>query len=139
MIIYTIHLADKYICHYSQVKLAKQYYQPWQKEKSFCNSLVIIVGYLTKRKNGLVIFRHLAVLLFFFFLCSLDQCERVLELLKQYQNLKSVLTTLIQKEETVISLQASYMGKENLKKRIVEVSPNSISGLAGEPNIERML
>uniref|UniRef100_A0A480L0G3 Nesprin-2 n=2 Tax=Sus scrofa TaxID=9823 RepID=A0A480L0G3_PIG len=51
----------------------------------------------------------------------LDQCERVLELLKQYQNLKSVLTTLIQKEETVISLQASYMGKENLKKRIVEI------------------
>ncbi|XP_004681849.1 PREDICTED: nesprin-2 isoform X2 [Condylura cristata] len=52
---------------------------------------------------------------------SLDQCERVLELLKQYQNFKSVLTTLIQKEENVISLQASYMGKENLKKRIAEI------------------
>ncbi|XP_049467402.1 nesprin-2 isoform X6 [Panthera uncia] len=51
----------------------------------------------------------------------LDQCERVLELLKQYQNFKSVLTTLIQKEENVISLQASYMGKENLKKRIAEI------------------
>ncbi|XP_073098376.1 nesprin-2 isoform X4 [Manis javanica] len=51
----------------------------------------------------------------------LDQCERVLELLKQYQNFKSVLTTLIQKEESVISLQASYMGKENLKKRIAEI------------------
>ncbi|XP_008061512.1 nesprin-2 [Carlito syrichta] len=50
----------------------------------------------------------------------LEQCERVLELLKQYQNFKSILTTLIQKEETVISLQASYMGKENLKKRITE-------------------
>lgn len=56
---------------------------------------------------------------------SLDQCERVLELLKQYHNFKSVLTTLIQKEENVISLQASYMGKDNLKKRIAEVSPNS--------------
>ncbi|XP_022426107.2 nesprin-2 isoform X3 [Delphinapterus leucas] len=51
----------------------------------------------------------------------LDQCERVLELLKQYQNFKSVLTTLIQKEENIISLQASYMGKENLKKRIAEI------------------
>ncbi|XP_058149276.1 nesprin-2 isoform X2 [Dasypus novemcinctus] len=51
----------------------------------------------------------------------LEQCERVLELLKQYQNIKSVLTTLIQKEENVISLQASYMGKENLKKRIAEI------------------
>uniref|UniRef100_A0A8C4MDW9 Spectrin repeat containing nuclear envelope protein 2 n=1 Tax=Equus asinus asinus TaxID=83772 RepID=A0A8C4MDW9_EQUAS len=51
----------------------------------------------------------------------LDQCERVLELLKQYQSFKSVLTTLIQKEENVISLQASYMGKENLKKRIAEI------------------
>lgn len=30
---------------------------------------------------------------------------------------------MIQKEENVISLQASYLGKENLKKRIGEVSP----------------
>uniref|UniRef100_A0A2I3GWZ8 Spectrin repeat containing nuclear envelope protein 2 n=1 Tax=Nomascus leucogenys TaxID=61853 RepID=A0A2I3GWZ8_NOMLE len=51
----------------------------------------------------------------------LEQCGRVLELLKQYQNFKSILTTLIQKEESVISLQASYMGKENLKKRIGEI------------------
>uniref|UniRef100_A0A2K6JTW1 Spectrin repeat containing nuclear envelope protein 2 n=1 Tax=Rhinopithecus bieti TaxID=61621 RepID=A0A2K6JTW1_RHIBE len=51
----------------------------------------------------------------------LEQCERVLELLKQYQNFKNILTTLIQKEESVISLQASYMGKENLKKRIAEI------------------
>ncbi|XP_035866765.1 nesprin-2 isoform X3 [Phyllostomus discolor] len=51
----------------------------------------------------------------------LDQCERVLELLKQYHNFKNILTTLIQKEENVISLQASYMGKENLKKRIAEI------------------
>uniref|UniRef100_A0A2K6FJQ6 Nesprin-2 n=1 Tax=Propithecus coquereli TaxID=379532 RepID=A0A2K6FJQ6_PROCO len=51
----------------------------------------------------------------------LEQCGRVLELLKQYQNFKSVLTTLIQKEENVISLQASYMGKDNLKKRIAEI------------------
>ncbi|KAM5175710.1 nesprin-2 isoform 1-T2 [Callospermophilus lateralis] len=51
----------------------------------------------------------------------LDQCGRVLELLKQYQNFKGILTTLIQKEENVISLQSSYMGKENLKKRIAEI------------------
>ncbi|XP_063097180.1 nesprin-2 isoform X2 [Cavia porcellus] len=51
----------------------------------------------------------------------LEQCGRVLELLKQYQNFKSVLTTLIQKEETIISQQASYMGKENLRKRMAEI------------------
>ncbi|XP_047397719.1 nesprin-2 isoform X2 [Sciurus carolinensis] len=51
----------------------------------------------------------------------LDQCGRVMELLKQYQNFKGILTTLIQKEENVISLQSSYMGKENLKKRIAEI------------------
>ncbi|XP_051682362.2 nesprin-2 isoform X3 [Oryctolagus cuniculus] len=51
----------------------------------------------------------------------LEQCGRVLELLKQYHNFKSTLTTLIQKEENAISLQASYMGRENLKKRIAEI------------------
>ncbi|XP_073923916.1 nesprin-2 isoform X5 [Castor canadensis] len=51
----------------------------------------------------------------------LEQCGRVLELLRQYQNFKGVLTTLIQKEENVFSTQASYMGKENLKKRIAEI------------------
>lgn len=61
----------------------------------------------------------------FLFLHSLDQCGRVLELLKQYHNFKSILTALIQKEENAISLQASYMGKENLKKRIAEVSPHA--------------
>lgn len=77
----------------------------------------------TKGENGFIIFRDLPFVHFFFH--SLDQCERVLELLKQYQNFKGVLTALIQKEENVISLQASYMGKENLKKRIAEVSPDS--------------
>ncbi|XP_023373370.1 nesprin-2 isoform X2 [Otolemur garnettii] len=52
---------------------------------------------------------------------SLEQCGRVLELLKQYQSFKSVLTTLIQKEENVMSLPSLYMGKENLKKRIAEI------------------
>ncbi|XP_010601296.1 nesprin-2 isoform X1 [Fukomys damarensis] len=51
----------------------------------------------------------------------LEQCGRVLELLKQYQNFKSVLTNLIQKEESVISQQASYVGKENLRKRMAEI------------------
>ncbi|XP_021103430.1 nesprin-2 isoform X2 [Heterocephalus glaber] len=51
----------------------------------------------------------------------LEQCGRVLELLKQYQNFKNVLTNLIQKEENVMSQQASYMGKENLRKRMAEI------------------
>ncbi|XP_031211612.1 nesprin-2 isoform X2 [Mastomys coucha] len=52
---------------------------------------------------------------------SLEQCERVLELLRQYQNIKNNLTALIQKEEGIISQQASYMGKDNLKKKIAEI------------------
>ncbi|XP_076778100.1 nesprin-2 isoform X4 [Arvicanthis niloticus] len=52
---------------------------------------------------------------------SLEQCGSVLELLRQYQNIKNNLTALIQKEEGIISQQASYMGKDNLKKKIAEI------------------
>ncbi|GAB1297538.1 Nesprin-2 [Apodemus speciosus] len=52
---------------------------------------------------------------------SLEQCGSVLELLRQYQNIKTSLTALIQKEEGVISQQASYMGQDNLKKKIAEI------------------
>ncbi|XP_074092082.1 nesprin-2 isoform X2 [Macrotis lagotis] len=52
---------------------------------------------------------------------SLEQCQRAMELLKQYQNCKSILTSLIHKEESVISLKTSYMGKENLKRRIAKI------------------
>ncbi|XP_068947829.1 nesprin-2 [Petaurus breviceps papuanus] len=51
----------------------------------------------------------------------LEQCQRAMDLLKQYQNCKSILTSLINKEENVISLQASYLGKENLKRRIAKI------------------
>uniref|UniRef100_K7E389 Spectrin repeat containing nuclear envelope protein 2 n=1 Tax=Monodelphis domestica TaxID=13616 RepID=K7E389_MONDO len=51
----------------------------------------------------------------------LEQCQRAMDLLKQYHNCKSILTSLIHKEESVISLQASYMGKENLKRRIAKI------------------
>ncbi|XP_054988523.1 nesprin-2 isoform X1 [Sorex araneus] len=51
----------------------------------------------------------------------LDHCESVLELLRQYYNYKSVLSSLIQREESVMSLQSSYMSKENLRKRIAEI------------------
>uniref|UniRef100_E9QP46 Nesprin-2 n=1 Tax=Mus musculus TaxID=10090 RepID=E9QP46_MOUSE len=52
---------------------------------------------------------------------SLEQCGSALELLRQYQNIKNNLTALIQKEEGIISQQASYMGKDNLKKKIAEI------------------
>ncbi|XP_051003413.1 nesprin-2 [Acomys russatus] len=51
----------------------------------------------------------------------LEQCGSVLELLKQYQNFKNNLTALIQKEEGIISQQASYMGRDNVKKKIAEI------------------
>ncbi|XP_038193388.1 nesprin-2 isoform X4 [Arvicola amphibius] len=51
----------------------------------------------------------------------LEQCGSALELLKQYQNFKNNLTALIQKEEGIISQQASYMGRDNLKKKVAEI------------------
>ncbi|NWX82754.1 SYNE2 protein, partial [Nothoprocta pentlandii] len=50
-----------------------------------------------------------------------DQCARALELLKQYQSCKSSLTSIIQKQETVLSQQVSYMGKENLNRMITKI------------------
>uniref|UniRef100_A0A674JUY9 Spectrin repeat containing nuclear envelope protein 2 n=1 Tax=Terrapene triunguis TaxID=2587831 RepID=A0A674JUY9_9SAUR len=55
--------------------------------------------------------------------CLLDQeqCVRVLELLKQYQSCKNSLTSMIQKQESVLSQQTSYMGKDNLQRMIAKI------------------
>ncbi|XP_063015844.1 nesprin-2 isoform X4 [Melospiza melodia melodia] len=50
-----------------------------------------------------------------------EQCARVLELLKQYQSCKTSLTSIIQKQEIVLSQQTSYMGKENLNRLIAKI------------------
>ncbi|XP_058716797.1 nesprin-2 [Poecile atricapillus] len=50
-----------------------------------------------------------------------EQCSRVLELLKQYQSCKTSLTSIIQKQELVLSQQTSYMGKENLNRLIAKI------------------
>ncbi|XP_075359887.1 nesprin-2 isoform X2 [Mycteria americana] len=50
-----------------------------------------------------------------------EQCARALELLKQYQSCKTSLTSIIQKQETVLSQQTSYMGKENLNRLITKI------------------
>ncbi|XP_021259548.1 nesprin-2 isoform X4 [Numida meleagris] len=50
-----------------------------------------------------------------------EQCARALELLKQYQSCKSSLTSIIQKQETVLSQQNSYMGKDNLNRLITKI------------------
>uniref|UniRef100_A0A8U8BMT5 Uncharacterized protein n=1 Tax=Geospiza parvula TaxID=87175 RepID=A0A8U8BMT5_GEOPR len=52
---------------------------------------------------------------------SQEQCARVLELLKQYQSCKTSLTSIIQKQEIVLSQQTSYMGKENLNRLIAKI------------------
>ncbi|XP_051477330.1 nesprin-2 isoform X2 [Apus apus] len=52
---------------------------------------------------------------------SQEQCARALELLKQYQSCKTSLTSIIQKQETVLSQQTSYMGKENLSRLIAKI------------------
>ncbi|XP_063255607.1 nesprin-2 [Prinia subflava] len=50
-----------------------------------------------------------------------EQCARVLELLKQYQSCKTSLTSIIQKQEIMLSQQTSYMGKENLNRLIAKI------------------
>ncbi|KAM6073754.1 nesprin-2 [Chlamydotis macqueenii] len=50
-----------------------------------------------------------------------EQCARALELLKQYQSCKATLTSIIQKQESVLSQQTSYMGKENLNRLITKI------------------
>uniref|UniRef100_A0A8C0F7Z5 Spectrin repeat containing nuclear envelope protein 2 n=1 Tax=Bubo bubo TaxID=30461 RepID=A0A8C0F7Z5_BUBBB len=50
-----------------------------------------------------------------------EQCARALELLKQYQSCKTNLTSIIQKQEIVLSQQTSYMGKENLNRLIAKI------------------
>uniref|UniRef100_A0A8C3T368 Spectrin repeat containing nuclear envelope protein 2 n=1 Tax=Chelydra serpentina TaxID=8475 RepID=A0A8C3T368_CHESE len=50
-----------------------------------------------------------------------EQCVRVLELLKQYQSCKNSLTSMIQKQESVLSQQTSYMGKDNLQRMIAKI------------------
>ncbi|XP_065491709.1 nesprin-2 isoform X3 [Caloenas nicobarica] len=50
-----------------------------------------------------------------------EQCVRALELLKQYQSCKTSLTSIIQKQEIVLSQQTSYIGKENLNRLITKI------------------
>ncbi|XP_042670139.1 nesprin-2 isoform X5 [Centrocercus urophasianus] len=50
-----------------------------------------------------------------------EQCARALELLKQYQSCKSSLTSIIHKQEIVLSQQNSYMGKDNLNRLIAKI------------------
>ncbi|XP_054017708.1 nesprin-2 [Dryobates pubescens] len=50
-----------------------------------------------------------------------EQCARALELLKQYQSCKTSLTSIIQKQEIVLSQQTSYMGKDNLNRLITKI------------------
>ncbi|KAE8586936.1 hypothetical protein XENTR_v10021809 [Xenopus tropicalis] len=50
-----------------------------------------------------------------------EQCEKVMELLRKFQKCKATLSSLIQKGEITVSQQSSYMGKENVHKKLTEV------------------
>nr|DBA14412.1 TPA: hypothetical protein GDO54_005386 [Pyxicephalus adspersus] len=52
---------------------------------------------------------------------SKEQCEVVIELLRRFQSYKKDLASLIQKAETIMTGQSSYMGKENLQKTMKKV------------------
>ncbi|XP_063296179.1 nesprin-2 [Pelobates fuscus] len=52
---------------------------------------------------------------------SKEQCEKVLDLLRRFKSCRTILSSLIQKGESTLSQQSSYMGKENLQKMITKV------------------
>ncbi|XP_040189336.1 nesprin-2 isoform X2 [Rana temporaria] len=52
---------------------------------------------------------------------SKEQCEAVIELLRKFQSYKKELTSLIQKAETLLPCQSSYIGKENLQETLKKV------------------
>ncbi|KAF7666652.1 hypothetical protein LDENG_00098390 [Lucifuga dentata] len=51
----------------------------------------------------------------------LDQCCVLTELLKRFQSIQGELSYTLQRAEGAISLQASYIGKENLQRRLATV------------------
>ncbi|XP_018086130.1 nesprin-2-like isoform X2 [Xenopus laevis] len=50
-----------------------------------------------------------------------EQCEKVMELLRKFQKCKATLSSLIHKGEITVAQQSSYMGKENVQKKLNEV------------------
>ncbi|XP_075282973.1 nesprin-2 isoform X3 [Opisthocomus hoazin] len=50
-----------------------------------------------------------------------QQCARALELLKQYQSCKTSLTSIIQKQEIVLSQKTCCLGKKNLNRLITKI------------------
>ncbi|XP_069805263.1 nesprin-2 isoform X2 [Dendropsophus ebraccatus] len=52
---------------------------------------------------------------------SKEQCEVIIELLRKFHHYRTTLTTLVQKAETTISHQSSYIGKDKLHKLMMKV------------------
>lgn len=46
----------------------------------------------------------------------LEQCHVLVELLKKFQHIRGELSRMLQRAESTISDQATYMGKENLRR-----------------------
>lgn len=56
-------------------------------------------------------------------LCRRKQCRLILDLLKRFQTCRGHLSSVIQKAEQTITDQASYVGKDNLQKTLMKVTP----------------
>ncbi|KAG8561188.1 hypothetical protein GDO81_015281 [Engystomops pustulosus] len=52
---------------------------------------------------------------------SKEQCEVIIDLLRRFQHSRTTLTSLIQKAESTICQQSSYIGKDNLHKMMIKV------------------
>lgn len=48
--------------------------------------------------------------------CRLEQCNVLTELLKRFQSVRGELSGTLQRAESTISEQASYMGRDNLQR-----------------------
>ncbi|XP_075470992.1 nesprin-2 isoform X4 [Ascaphus truei] len=69
---------------------------------------------------------------------SKEQCEKVMEHLRQFQSCKTKLTSVIQKGEDTILQQSSYMGKENLQKMMSKVEALKQEFDAHSENIDQI-
>ncbi|XP_029453986.1 nesprin-2 isoform X2 [Rhinatrema bivittatum] len=50
-----------------------------------------------------------------------EECDKVIELLRDFQSCKKSLTALIRRVENAIQEQASYMGKDNLQRTVAKI------------------
>lgn len=58
--------------------------------------------------------------------CRLEQCDALTELLKRFQSIRGELSGTLQRAESTVREQASYMGKDNLQRLHTKVQASTL-------------